>query len=65
MAQKLTKTQRFVLRQLDTPGRVPEPKRRYTLSLRIMEERGLVGRTMNDQWYIKLAGKAALNDLMG
>lgn len=60
MTKKLTKTQRFVLHQLDVTWRVPEPKRRYTLSLRIMEERGLVGCTISGKWYIKRAGQELL-----
>lgn len=57
MTSRLTKTQRFVLRALAIDGRVPAPKRRYTLSLRIMEERGLVGRSISRGWYAKQAGR--------
>lgn len=52
-----TRTQKFLLNELAIRGRVPAPKGRYTRSLRILEERGLVRYSMAlDRWSITKQG---------
>lgn len=55
----LTRTQRYVLEYLETRG-PREMGRRYTLSLRLLEERGFVRRSMAGKWSLTATGLATL-----
>lgn len=58
--KKPTKTQRFLLSELDVRGRLSFAEHSNTRSLRILEERGLVSYSSTGYWSITRAGRDML-----